>query len=114
MFRPNQTALWSKQIGRDIHSREIFDEPRSIPIAVVELQRKVARTTVRADSSASRGAAEETVAVTKILIDKMVEVSRDDRIELRGDLFRVVVTHPRFSVWGELDHFEVDLQAAPQ
>jgi hypothetical protein len=114
MFRPNQIAQHLKRTGRDLHARETFAPAAPIQIALVKLEVALQRTTVRADSSASRGAAEETVTKGKILVDKRHHLQRNDRVIFNGETFRVIMIHPRYSVWGQLDHFEVDLQMAPQ
>lgn len=112
MFRPNQKALLSKIIGRDLHAREIYSDKVSIEIAVVKLEMSAAKTTVRADSSASRGSAEETVVDGKIIVSPSLNIHRGDRVEIHSNSYSVAVIHPRFDVWGRLDHQEVDLQVA--
>lgn len=113
MFRPNQIAMFLARRGRDLHSREVFDVPREIAVALVKLEQVLERTTVRADSSASRGAAEEIVVKGTLLVDPAVKIRKDDRIEFAGTTYRVIMTHPRFTVFGTLDHTEIGVQAVP-
>lgn len=113
MFRPNQTGLLHSRIGRDKHARETFAEPRQIQLAVVQLEPTVQPTTVRSDSSASRGTADEIRVVGKILVPANVEIKIDDRVELQAGLYRVLMVHPRYAViGGRHDHNEIDLGAA--
>jgi hypothetical protein len=108
MFTPNRSALLLKRTGRDKHAREIFAPASDVRIAIVRRITRIGKTTVRQDSSASRGAAEETLADIKILI-KPTAIAKDDRMIIDGDTFRVVEVHPRYTVYGGLDHYEVDL-----
>lgn len=114
MFRPNRTGKLYSWTGRDKHAREIFDEPKTIPLAIVKLKPLIHATTVRADSSASRGTADEIRVNGKILVPPHVSIKIDDRIELDGEIYRVLIVEPRYAViGGRLDHYEVDLGAPP-
>lgn len=112
MFRPNQKAMHSQVISRDLHARETFGTPVPIDIAVISLETSAKKTTVRADSSASRGSAEETIVDGKILISPQLAVLRGDRVTILGTDYYVAMIHPRFDVWGSLDHKEIDLLVA--
>ncbi|UUZ75524.1 hypothetical protein LP414_27800 [Polaromonas sp. P1(28)-13] len=65
------------------------------------------KTSVRADSSASRGNAMELLADLKILMTAKTKVGIDDILELDGYQFRVMGREPRRDVTGRLDHIEV-------
>lgn len=108
MFTPNRKAMLSKRTGRDKYAREMFAPAREVQIAIVRRITRIGKTTVRQDSSASRGSAEETLADIKILM-RPLDLAKDDRLVIDGDIFRVVEVHPRYSVYGKLDHLEVDL-----
>lgn len=110
MFRPNQKARLARVVSRDLHAREIYSDPVVIDIAVISLETSATKTTVRADSSASRGSAEETVVDGKILVSPLLMVQRGDRVEILGTQYGVATIHPRFDVWGKHDHQEIDLQ----
>ena len=109
MFTPNQTAVLTRKTGRNLDGEEIYGEPEPLAIAVVNLARVSERTAVRSDSSASRGNADQFVAEGKILALEPSAV--DDRIEILGGLFRVTGAHPRWTVAGTLDHYEIMLEA---
>lgn len=114
MFRPNLVGKLSKVVGRDVHSRITYGEPTDCPFAAVNLQVGAQKTSVRADSSASRGAADEVAAMrAKILVVKYVSISIGDKFEFDGQKFRIEAIHPRRSTMGRLDHFECDMEIIP-
>jgi DNA-binding transcriptional regulator/RsmH inhibitor MraZ len=84
-----------------------------VPCAIVHSTRANLKTPVRADSSASRGAAEEKVAVSKILFPKTVAIDTNDKFEIDGKILRVTGIEERKNVLGQLDHFEVDFEMFP-
>ncbi|MER9176317.1 hypothetical protein NKH72_22315 [Mesorhizobium sp. M0955] len=100
-------------IGRDVHARDIYAAAVALPHAVIALEDKDQKTTVRADSSASRGAAEETVVDGKILVPSTVSLSRRDRVTLSTGTYAIIATHPRYTVFGVLDHIECLLERMP-
>ena len=99
--------------GRNRHAEETYSDAVEIGYSPVRLERAVEKTSVRADSSASRGQAEQIITKTKILVDKSAAVGLDDQLEIEGDRYRVAMVHKRRNVWGVLDHFEVDLVPSP-
>ncbi len=64
-------------------------------------------TSVRSDSSASRGNAQELVMTNaKILFPAHVRIAIGDRFEIQSYDLGLVGREPRISVAGELDHLE--------
>lgn len=114
MFQPNQIGKLHKITGRDIYSRPSYAAPIGCPFSPVSLAVSTEKTNVRADSSASRGSADELIAKAKILIVPRIRPDFEDRFEHLGILYRVVAIHPRYTVTGGLDHYEVDLEVQPQ
>jgi hypothetical protein len=113
MFRPNQICLLSRRTGRDEYAQETFSDPVEIGYSPVRLERKVEKTSVRADSSASRGQADQVVVNASILVEKTVTLALDDRLTIEGDDYRVSLIHRRKNVFGVLDHLQVDLEPMP-
>lgn len=110
MFSPNLTGNIARRTGRDIHARPVFGPVTEVAFSLVSLMVGAQKTTVRADSSASRGGAEEIAAqTTKILLPPEVEPRIDDRFFYRMD-FRIIAVQPRITVGGDLDHWECDLE----
>lgn len=97
-----------------IHSEASFNragEPQLIPArrercAIIRLHNKIQHTTVRADSGASRGHAEEETNDCKVLLQVDTVARVNDKIVVAGIGFRVLSLFPRFDLNGTLDHFE--------
>jgi hypothetical protein len=114
MFTPNATAVWLKKAPRrTLTGGEIFEAPRPIAIGIVELADAAAPTTVRADSSASRGAADQRISDAKILIPPAFAISIGDVLKVDGINLEIASVQPRRSVFGKLDHREVLCNARP-
>lgn len=107
-FRPNHTGvLFRKSSRRDIHGRENYEPGKPIAISIVHLADKVEQTSVRADSSASRGAADMEVLQAKLLIGPTVKIARGDVIKTRGRLVEIESIHDRIDVCGRPHHQEL-------
>lgn len=90
----------------------VFGEPlysKGVPQAchVLRAVDKIADTTVRADSSGSRGHAEENLADLWMLIRPTIKIATNDMVDVQGMKFRIVSIQQRNTVFGEFDHFEV-------
>lgn len=111
MFQPNQTVVITQKSGQT----DMYGQPKGSTrvkekCAIVKLEIRNVSTTVRSDSSASRGHGKELVADALLLFTKTTAVQIDDKIEIAGGAFRVIAKHPRFNVAGVLDHYEVSGQ----
>lgn len=114
MFEPNQIGKISKLIGRDVHSRPTFGPAIDCPFGAVNLLIGAQKTSVRTDSSASRGSTDEIAAQrAKILIVNYIECGIGDRFEFDGMIFLITAKHVRRSIMGDVDHFECDLEIIP-
>lgn len=114
MFEPNSTGVLYSLSGRDVHGRPTYAPARPCPFAPVNLHVGAQKTSVRADSSASRGSADETAAMrAKILIPAFVKVEIGDKFEFDDLRFRIEAKHTRRSVSGVVDHFECDMELLP-
>lgn len=114
MFEPNSVGRLSRLTGRDVHSRAIYAATTDCPFAPVNMLIDAQKTSVRADSSASRGSADEMAAMrAKILVASYVTIDIGDRFEFDGQIFRIKAKHTRRSVSGEIDHFECDMELLP-
>jgi hypothetical protein len=113
MFIPNAKGMLTRRLGRNVYGEATFYPAIPVPCAIVDNLDQVAKTPVRADSSASRGAAEETTATVKILFPANVVIGKDDTFTIAGLSLRVIAVQQRFSVHGVLDHREVDFDIAP-
>lgn len=114
-FTPNLIGRLYRPEGNDIHGRPRFGAPTDCQFAVVNAKRQTEKTSVRADSSASRGSADEiTTGLGRILIARHHTVEIGDLFEFDGDSYDIVSKHARRSVFGEVDHYECDLEVRPR
>lgn len=114
-FTPNLIGELQRAGGYDLHGRPKLSEPVPCQFSIVNAQRKQAKTSVRADSSASRGMADEiTTGLGKILVAKHEVVKIGDVFSFDGDSYDIVAMHVRRSVFGEIDHFECDIEVRPR
>lgn len=107
MFRPNQTCMLQLSNGHDI-----YGQPRPatrVPerCAIVKLIRSNSKTSVRADSSASRANAEEVQVQSIILLSPATRAKINDVMEVAGVHLKIEGCFPRHDVQGRLDHVEV-------
>ena len=111
MFCPNLIGSIKDKVGRDVHGRHILGGSRPCPFGPVSLNIGAIKTSVRADSSASRGSADQ-IAVERgvILIPHYIEVDRGDIFSFQDVDFEIVAIHTRFAVDGFLDHFQCELE----
>lgn len=113
MFVANRTAILRRKTTQyDAYGQALYEDPISIRFALVRFDTKVEDTTVRADSSATRGNVKEYVATGRILVEKRHKPNYGDLIAFDGKVFRVKEREPRYSVLGKLDHYECDLEKA--
>lgn len=110
MFIPNVFAMVAQPVGHTIHGEVMFDPSVRTPCAVVRLDYSAQKTSVRADSTASRGAAGERVAQSRMLFPENVRIEVGSKVEIAGLTLRVTTKEPRYAVTGRLDHFECDLE----
>ena len=73
----------------------------------MQLLAKAQHTTVRADSSATRGFAEESIIDAKFLFEATTKLDIDDKITVDGFNVRVHGIFPRRTANGILDHIEI-------
>lgn len=108
MFRPNQVCYITLASGRtDVYGQPLAATKVREQCAVVRLITTNMKSAVRADSSASRGNAKELVGDSLILLTATTAANIDDLIDVGGANLRILSKHPRFSVAGTLDHYEI-------
>jgi hypothetical protein len=109
MFRANQNCRVQLASGKnDVHGQPI--PGRFIPerCAIVKLIVINEKSSVRADSSATRGNARELEAESVILLPPTTQARIDDIIIVSGFQLRIMAMQPRYDVGGRHDHFEVN------
>lgn len=93
----------------DLFGAEVKGERKRATCAVVKLLESAARTTVRVDSGATRGGAEERHADAVLLFSPKSYIGMGDIVEMsEGQKLKVIQLHRRYSATGSFDHFEVE------
>lgn len=111
LFRPNTTCQLYNQAGEyDLYGKKTFSVAKTLPCAVVSYDLSRMKSSVRVDSSGSRGRADELVGIARFLFPRTVTVNLGDVVSKDGYWLKVVEIHPRYSVEGQMDHFEVDME----
>ncbi|HFF4697451.1 hypothetical protein [Acinetobacter baumannii] len=106
MFTPNQFCFVRARNGYDHFGLAKFGLRRKERCAIVKMIQQCNKTSVRADSSASRGNAREVVADLVILLEPKTTATIDSIIEFSGDMYVVKSVHKRFDIRGKHDHTE--------
>jgi hypothetical protein len=107
MLRTNLTCIIRQKDGTDVYGLPLHGKRKKEACAVVKRILRNDKTSVRADSSASRGNARELEADIIILLTPNTTAEIDAIIDFAGDTFSVKSMHQRYDIKGKLDHFEV-------
>jgi len=110
MFLPNKTCRIQLSAGKDVYGQPKPGRYVTERCAIVKLVITSDKTSVRADSSASRGNSKETEANSVILLAPTTEAKIDDIIDVAGARLQIVGKSPQHDVTGRLDHYEVIAQ----
>ena len=115
MFRPNLTGHVERRRGFDAYGQAIVSAPVPIRFAMVNLRQRGGKTTVRTDSSASRGTSDEiTTDLGRILVGKIYSIEIGDIFSFDGFSYDVSSKHVRRAITGQVDHFECELELRPR
>lgn len=94
----------------DVYGQRVRDtKGKSAKCGIVRLEVGQEKTSVRVDSSATRAHADEITAQSRILFERHVDIAIGDQVEVHGYTLEVTSVFPRYTVNGQLDHFQVDL-----
>jgi hypothetical protein len=107
MFRPNQNCVIETSDGNDVFGMSMPSTKHKERCSVVSLDIREEKSSVRADTSASRGSALEAQTDSKFLLTKTTVADIGDVILYLDMEFRIVGRFPRHDVSGKLDHYEV-------
>lgn len=101
----------ARATGRfDNSGNELYGPDRPALCAVVKLNNRSEKSTVRADSSGSRGAAQEVLADIVLLFKAPNAPQLEDRITIDGMQVIVTARMPRHLVTGAIDHYQVECE----
>lgn len=107
VFTRNVLCRVTPYVGTDVYGAPVAGATRTEKCAVVKLTQTTQHTTVRADSGATRGHADEEVADAVLLFSKQSTIGLGDHVVVSGVSLRVASIRQRFDVMSRLDHFEV-------
>ena len=108
MFRPNQKCRIQLSAGNDVYGQPKPAAYVSERCSIVKLILTATKSSVRADSSASRGNADEVQAKSVILLTANTKAKIEDIIEVAGAKLKIEGVFPRHDAQGRLDHFEIN------
>lgn len=115
-IRPN-TPCWivSMTNSFDGHGQPVFKtKKRKTKCSIVSLHDASGKTTVRADSSASRGQADERLADGRLLLKPNEQVRLGDIVEVKtdrvSDIIKIQITRifRRVDIAGKVHHIDVE------
>lgn len=109
MLRPNQRFILQKAAGNDRYGQTTEGRKSQIRGSIVKFEISDVKSSVRTDSSASRGNAHEFQADAIVLIPASVAVVEHDILIIRGVTLRIMQIHQRFDASGRFDHNECKL-----
>lgn len=107
MLMPNQTCVLIKSAGNDVYGQPIPGIQSRERCSVVSMPTADVKSSVRSDSSASRGNAHEEQVNGKILLTAVTRAEMHDILVIRGQKLKIDSVHPRWNAAGKLDHIEV-------
>lgn len=104
----NSTCTIHKTQRFDLYGQPTFDSGVVEKCAVIMLVNKSQHTTVRADSSASRGHGDEIVASAKLILIPLTKAAIGDRLVIDGIALRVISRMPVYdTLTGKITGFQV-------
>lgn len=83
------------------------DEPITERCAILRALHAPRKSSVRADSSASRGASQELICDYFLLMKHDTKAEIDDMLTVDGMRLKVNSKRAQYSVTGQLDHYEI-------
>lgn len=93
--------------GDNAYAEPIYRRKPDELVCPVRLNFVSDNTTVRTDSAGSKGHARENVADVVLLATPKTEIRQESKVEVLSRQLRVVEVHPRYTVSGALDHYEL-------
>jgi hypothetical protein len=109
MFIPNMDCKVRRVIGTSVYGKPTFGNLEPAMCGIVRLEEMSEKTSVRADSSASRGSAMEDKILSRILVPESVRLKQGDELIVAGFTLVVQSVWPRFAIDGRQDHWQLDL-----
>lgn len=108
MFQPNLDCTIQRSGAVDLYGNNALLPAVHSRCSVVKLLQREVNVTVRADSSASRGFAQEIVVDSVLLFLPSTEIKINDVVTVFGVSVIIVGLFPRHDVRGRLDHLQAE------
>jgi hypothetical protein len=110
-FIPNRVGhIRRKSKTSDVFGQPNYGKKEAMRFALVRFDTNTEDSTVRADSSATRGNIKEFHSTGRILTVVATLPKWGDLIIFDGKVFRIREVEPRYNVQGKLDHYEIDFE----
>lgn len=106
LFNPNATCVIIKNTGYNVYGEPIRATRITEPCALLNAGVAMKKSSVRADSSASRGNAQEITADHWLILTAQTQAEIDDLIEIHGIQVKINQLIPRYGLNGQHDHTE--------
>ena len=112
MFIPNGICFIRRVTStKNIYGDRVYKSgpQEKIKYALIHWNTSLADSLVRNTSSVTRGNVEELQSTGRILVLPNVKPSYEDIFIINGYVFKAKQIWPRYSVLGNLDHYQIDL-----
>ncbi|MEQ0090217.1 hypothetical protein [Klebsiella sp. GG_Kp143] len=96
-----------KKVGMDLYGEAKYEFAAPVKMGVVSFIDSMDKTSVRADSAASRGKAEIALFDAVFIIPITATVDKEDVLVVDGKKLRIVSIHRRWGLRGRPGHYEV-------
>lgn len=110
MFIPNTFAMVYTRRSYNLYGEPDFNRPIKVPCGIVKLDVVADKTSVRTDSSASRGNADELTTQTRMLFSPGYGIGIGDKVDFEGILMVITEAFARRDMSGQVDHLDCVLQ----
>jgi hypothetical protein len=108
MFIPNTTCdLYVRTDTADNFGNFTYLPVQTVKCAMIDLSLIVQKSSVRADTSGSRGQVEQQQGDAMFLFPKTVSIKLGDVIFKDGFWLEAIQAYPRRNLLGRLDHYQV-------
>lgn len=106
LFNPNATCVIVKTVSFNKYGEPERYDRITEKCAVLRAKRNIKKSSVRADSSASRGNAIENIADYWLILMPDTKAEINDLIEIHDVQVKIIELIPRFGLSGKHDHTE--------
>lgn len=96
-----------KKAGMDLYGEPSYQFSEQVKMGVVSFIDSLEKSSVRADSSASRGKAEIALFDAVFIIPLTANIAKEDVLVVEGKKLRIESVHQRWGLRGRPGHYEV-------